>query len=507
MREEVVVQPPKALVKKRTRKRSALSKAGALQGQMLDLSLYISVPQSVGAIRLPTVDMSRTSTACLKDQFSISTPTVNPPGFASNDILIALYGQPGRSCMLFQSGLVNSTYVCSFSNFNNNTNWCLLNGAQIAPTQAIDSDWPLVGCSTVTSGAPHGPNMSIGSSKSLKYVFLNASDYIVVTSIASTVGNFTGYVELIMYQWNGKDCTPTLVSNNQLGITAGVGTMNIPPAGNGGWCALRAVQIVYVGGSLNATPQVTVSVNCVSTSGWMCIHPGDVDQGDNGDPNLIEDCRVDACALLVTNSTSVLNKQGTVNAARMRNIDFMSVGPSVLAKAGELYNGSAAKGVYTFKEFTHYAENYVNATLEISIGSNFVANTPTGIQFDLDYDDYYHFIRIVGDSHTPNTFTCGLVNALEFRTEIARYPKGVAVQNFMELVNARQAIASKPQWFYENPLHMMEIYEFMKNAARKAMKGVARVSPFVASIGSVFNPQAAPGLSMLNEAFQQLALL
>lgn len=472
--------------------------AGATREEKL-LAMAMGLPNEVGALRFPTKDAPRTAVMSALDQRTITASNSTLSPWTAGDVLVAFYGQPGRLAMVYASITSPSYYPLLFSGpSGQSSNWTLSTDV-IAGSIEPNSVWPLVATDTFTSGAYiHGKTMAVGMSAGVGYLWMNVNDAIGVVSAAGT-SNLVGTAVFEIHQWVGRD---TEVQVKQVNLTLSGGLV---PAGNlfiassNGYYAVHFMGYLVTSGSTTTATSVTLRLTCNATTGWTQVSMGDLDVNANGDPSIGEEVRVNACSMLLTNTTSILNRQGTVLAARVRANDFTSMSPAILAKVAEKYTGDAALGVYTFKEFSDYAEKFQNVV---------ITDSSKGLVYDLDMDDYFHFVQITcpNVATAANTFTLSFSTILEFKTDVARYAKDVSPLNEANLIAARKLINSRPEWFYENPLHASQIYDFIRNLGAKALRGAAYVAPAAAKVASMYNPAGAPGYEMLAQMLRGMVL-
>jgi len=460
-----------------------------------ELALAIALPDEYPSIRLPTVDYPRSSIATLSDQYSWTVPPVSPTslGFLSGSFIAALYGQPARSMMVWQS-LSTGAYDCSFDG-PNSSRWCIAPGD---PFLRSNGDyWPLV-TAAFRSGTspPHGRTMALGVSRGHNFVFLNNSDRINIEASGGPFGTLTGALNFSVWKWCGKEQSPTQATWASITVTAGtiVPTSIYTLSGNSGYFAVQfdSVQITS-GDAGTGNHELRVDVQCSANEGFALLHSPDVDPLSEGDVNMLTETRLNSSSLLMTNTTSVLNKQGTVIAARLRKVDVTQATFDMLTKAAEKYTGAAEKGVYTFKEFTEEASQFKSAYIRNLQG------TVTGLAFDLDVDDYYHLIYI--SANTANQFNVRHTGTYEYKTEVARYAKDVSPYAYTDLILARRLISSNPEWFYENPLHMADVYRFV----RRAVKFAGKYAGTAASVIQALAPQYGAPAGLAAAALQGFA--
>jgi hypothetical protein len=269
--------------------------------------------------------------------------------------------------------------------------------------------------------------------------------------------------------------------------------MNVFVAPSAGYYSLEVESLTIMSGS-NATNIGTNFLMVTGNSaGWQHIHLGDLDTTNSGDISLAEDARSVASSLLATNTSSVLARQGTVLAARLRGVDALDVTPTVLARSAEKYTGDAAKGVYTFLEFSTAREQFTSHV-----------QTDNFLSYNLDVDDYYHYMHITcpGWSSTPNTYTISFDSILEFKTDSSRYSKAVSQLDYTDLIAARRIVNANPDWFFENPQHMAALYNWISNKVGAVTRGARRYAGPVAGGLAVMDPARAPLYHLLGKMLQ-----
>jgi hypothetical protein len=460
----------------------------------------ITLPQECNPIRFPTVDSSRTSKASFMDQYTVTTNTAVWQSWPAGDLLFAFFGQPNRLSMHQVTLPSGSTSVYPLNFLNKATlssgltwylpiNWGSLAGATNLTTP-INADWPLLGA-TLTTGtvALHGTTMPFGTSREKKFIWADAG---TVLSIASTIPVSTGGANLYLSLYEWSDTIPAVVDEVAIPFNSGnvAGSTTYTFAASG-YYAFQATNFVLVGPTasvINNLSTITMTwTNTGPLACWGTHHLGDLDAGIGGDPTMGRKIRVNASSLLLTNTTAEIQLQGTVLASRINEVPFNQVTPAILARAAEKYTGKAANGVYTYKEFTPYAERYVQ-----------VVDNTSSLFFDLDYTDYYHFIQLSSTSFsaTPNTFTLSYSTMVEFQSDLSRHNKEVALaSDYQHLIMARAIVASSPQWFFENPTHLSTVMGWIRRGAQGVYNGARSYGPtFLSGMSSAF-PAYSPLLT------------
>lgn len=459
-----------------------------------DLAEAMVMP-CMAALRFPTQDMPRTSVTICTDQRNVSSPTVAYSSFPTGDLLIAFFGQPGRLAMIYgpiTSGGIGIWYFTPSS----------ATSAQAGPSKKIEipastTQTTPVGVwldpAAVALDVPiHGQTQTVGKQDNHTYLWLNTGDVINFSYQVSAVPN-QGTIMMRAVRYSGPNSPYEDIDKFSMGVTStGSGSYTHSSAAGyiafvvDGYSATTGTTGI-VAGSLLFTGVTTAYAGGV---GWMQVSLADCDPNAAGDMNMMEEARVNGASLLATNVSSALNRQGTVLAARMRQVPFWKVTPAMLGRAAEKYQGDAIHGCYTFFEFSDTRQTFVNC------------NTEYAAAFDLDYNDYYHFIELSCPAYAtaPNSYAIKFDTMIEYKTDIGRYGKATSEYTFQDLVAARRLINSQPVWFYENPTHAKQLYGLIKRALGGAWKVGKRIAPYALNAASAANPELAPLLQALKLA-------
>jgi hypothetical protein len=456
-----------------------------------DLAEAMTMP-CMAAVRFPTQDMPRTSVTVCTDQRNVSSPTVAYSSFPTGDLLIAFFGQPGRLAMIYgpiTSGGTGTWY------FTPSTATTIAPGltrrveipASTTQTSPVGMWLDPVG---VSADVPiHGQTQTVGKQDNHTYLWLNTGD-VVNFSYTVTAVPTQGTIMMRVVRYQGPNSSYEDIADFTMGVNiSGTGSYTHSSA---------AGYIAFVVDSYSASTGTTgilvgaLTFNSVTTAyaggvGWMQVSLADCDPNAAGDMNMMEEARVNGASLLATNVSSALNRQGTVLAARMRQVPFWKVTPAMLGRAAEKYQGDAIHGCYTFFEFSDTRQTFVNC------------NTDYAASFDLDYNDYYHFIELSCPAYAtaPNSYAIKFDTLVEYKTDIGRYGKATSEYTFQDLVAARRLINSVPVWFYENPTHAKQLYGLIKRALGGAWKVGKKIAPYALNAASAANPELAPLLQAL----------
>lgn len=452
-------------------------------------AMSIALPATNPAVRLPSVEMPRTSIMTLRDTMTLASPSgassIN--GFPSGNILFAYYGQPGRLAVHTKMADAASYYNCKFNNggyagSNNKVWWIWKNAIAGNYVQAVAQQWPFLGCdwNTTSNGQHHGLSLPAGVARSGNYIFMNVDDTL---KLYFSPNGMSGEITYTIVKYATETSPPgsfkTLKTSIPTATTTEVLTTFVNTEAGHYAVIVDSISTTTAGvGAGGCSVRVELLVpSSATTPKWANVVMGDVDPNNNGDLNVIESCRVNAAAFLISNTTAAISKQGTIIAARIRENFPYDLSSMMLARAKEKYNDLAEKGCYSFKEFSESEEVFKN-------------NADEGhLNYDLDYPGYYHFVSISnpGYATSPNSFTVSFDTTLEFKTDIARYASGVSMLQHGDLIEARRIINSNPSWFYENPLHMSDIYGFFMKGARLARQ----YGPAALDAAAILDPSRA----------------
>lgn len=494
-------QPKPSQVQQQHRQpaRNALARRVAGQPSAIaKLVLAIADPAGNPGVRLPTPEPTRTAVVTLRDQFDLTTPTGSAtPGHKAGDTVVAFFGQPGRSALVFSAaGTTQSAYNLVFletgaASAGESLTW-FWNVDPILGSLDLNKPWPLLGCSWNSGPDLHGKTMAPGSSKGVPYLFMNAGDNLDLIN-TTFGGTNAGTLNFEVYGWTGEDTPPALITSKAFTFTNGSITGGtLLACSTAGYYAVWFTGFAVTSGTVpKAGAYFRLYSPASSTGKWQQLSHKDIDPRAGGDPILVENVRVNGASCLLTNTTAVTAMQGTVIAARIRDGDATRITRETLSSKAEKYTGMAMKGCYTFREFSSVCEKYS----ENRCGSTGWYN------FSLDDVDYVYYIVVSDPNPTTaaNSFSLTFDSTLEFVADSQRYPKDVASGNFLDLMHARRVIAHKPEWFYENPLHMSDVYNLARNGMNAVARGVKTAAPYLGTAMSAVDPSRANLYSLLTK--------
>lgn len=183
---------------------------------------------------------------------------------------------------------------------------------------------------------------------------------------------------------------------------------------------------------------------------------------------LWENVRATATAALFTNVTSVLNKEGTVEAARVPKRTFPLLAPISWDFAAvhprDRYFGAMEKGFYAYTLADTRSEEFRDA-FDLVL----VASQPSGLPFTtFNYDsvEYGTIIRFSDiDAASKTILAVTLDRHIEFRTTSRLFPTDYSKFRLEDYHASQMALANMGTMF-ENPAHLATIGRMAVSAAR-----------------------------------------
>lgn len=507
----------RVVVRQAPRPRQALPKQRAPHFQDLPrkmgtnkLALAMALPSQHMGVRFPTRDMPRCSVVGGKDIFAVKNLNLSTNGWNQGDLVLHFYGQPGRNFVYNVSNSSAAGFVTHSYNvyFSSGDGWWTISPLAFAANESplvVNQFWPAIGArSSISPAGLHGPSLAVGMSGGISFFLMSETNYIYVNATTWT-STLVGYAFFEVYRYVGPGMPPILVYDKPITLVSG----NIPATSiyspgqtEAGYYALKLDRIESTSGAIGSSGNaISVNLNMTSSatpsrSIWSQVPMGELDSNGYGDTKIGESVRITGNSMLLTNTASMYNAAGTIVAARTKTPLFTDVTASTLSRAAEKYTNHSRLGVYTFKEFSESAEAFRTVVSE-KFGL---------LSFDLDYDDYVHTIQVGCNDpvNQPNTFELIVEYNAEFVTEAQRYVKGVSQLPFEALVEARRHINSKPEWFYENPLHMRDIYNWVMDKGAQAGRAMIRGAPKALQYAGMVDPSRAGAYSALAQLMSGL---
>lgn len=187
--------------------------------------------------------------------------------------------------------------------------------------------------------------------------------------------------------------------------------------------------------------------------------------------------RANAVAVLFSNVTAVLNKEGTVRATRVPMSTPMQLwgafenDPAFAAShPAETYWGPLEKGLYAYTLPDEATVRFRDCTVEIRSDAGVKAYLPA---FDLDGFQYASLIAFTDLTTGDSTLAVTVDSHLEFRTNSALFQLGFSATT-LEAEHVAQMACVRKGVFFENPTHMTAIAALIR-------QGLTAVAPVLRS--------------------------
>lgn len=452
------------------------------------LTEFLTTPHDAPLIRMPTVDMPRTAVIRLRDQLSVtgSTATGYGPTWGAGDMVYILYGQPGR---MLEYGPITPPSVGAYRiNFQPTVlgsaavdNWTLEN-VNLSGSLPHADMWPIAS-TTFESGTNYvgSKQRPIGKDQGINFVYLGNKEGLFITDATGT-STLTGSANFEVIRFQEDGVSPVAVIR-QCPLVGGLPTKPFGLVyGDGveaGYYAVRYLGITAASGS--STTPITIKMQIQLTVAGNPLFIQRYAPELDSDPTIGTLCRRTAASLLVTNTTSLNSRQGTVTAARLTGATYNTVTVGRMTTATEKYVGDAANGAYTYMSFSSTDEEFAEA----------VNRDYGGIFYSLTPPDYSHVVWTTNPSvaTAANSYAVSVDCVLEFMTDSQRYNMDVPHFAHGELIEARR-IANATPFFYENPLHMADITKFVRSAWNAVRRNAVPIADFVTAVQPAFGPAA-----------------
>lgn len=188
--------------------------------------------------------------------------------------------------------------------------------------------------------------------------------------------------------------------------------------------------------------------------------------------------RSNAVGVLLSNVTAVLDKEGTISAARIPVSAAVAAGTAGVWSASssgtyttvisnvhpqERYFGPMEKGLYCFTMPDQASEKFRDLRSDVSSLPNGAGLLP---RMHLDSFDYVSFVQLADLGGNGTTLAFTVDNHLEFRSSSMLFPVGFSTVPLEEYHASQMALASLGV-FFENPIHLATIAALARAAAAK----------------------------------------
>lgn len=301
----------------------------------------------------------------------------------------------------------------------------------------------------------------------------------------------TAYRYQVEYVYPNQDLKDVIVGSAAATISAGVFRASLNVAAPAGAVAFRVQALTVIttnnvthsGCLCGITSEVAASMTPITAPAIVngalvaVLVPasGPVEATSVSTP--WQSVRATAAAVLFSNVAAVLNKEGTINAARLATTSVNMFDTKSWADAigkvhpDDRYFGPLEKGIYTFTLPDGASDTFREVLMFENLA---VVGTQPVVAFDLDLIKYAHLISFDDlDAATgATTLAVTLDRHIEFRTTSVLFPTNYS-HVALETYHAAQMALVNKGVFYENPLHLSAIASMVSAA-------VKRLAPIVA---------------------------
>lgn len=457
------------------------SQGAALARQMALPSEYVEFS------RIPTVDMP--STAVLR---SVETSSIA----VKSDLTVVLYGQGGRMATVSplpyayakDGDTITTAYFLTKAGARA-TGQPLIPDAADGIMTYEGTEWfrpegftPETLPTNTTIGGTLRTQRPIAMSEGKAFIWIDVGERITlasqITPVAASTLPFVNPLRVTFYRWLGPQEPHRLAATTEFTSTADI---DLDVAGYYTWSYTFVEKVAATG-----QPSITVAIKAKTMS---LNRTAFLTASTLGEASVGDTARRTAASLLLTNNTAELKKGGNIVAARvLPNDDGVSDNTIDPGKKADKFVGAGAKGCYTYMDFDSDAEAFSQAFNN--------SGYPTCV---LDTNSYIHIIKVsppmeFGEYQSYQLTVTGL---FEFRTDSMLFQRSVPMMSHDALIEARR-VNNATMYFYENPLHMADIWRYIKGA----FNGMRRIAVPIGTAISTFNPELAPIAMPLAQALQ-----
>lgn len=476
----------------------------------LALARQMALPEGPNAslLRVPTVDMPPVAINCSQwtSTLTASTTTLDLSGYPvkSSELMVINYGQPGRAALVgpivsvAAQGAVTTTF-----------RYPTLGGAAVnasvtiqTSTEAMDPGsthtvlWDPVQVIDAVVPASGPKRRPLGRSRGRTYVYIDPNEQLLLTYKQGGVTVKPLHsIRVSLYQWGGPHEPHSRVAewhSSPIGESAGILTIT-----TSGWYTLDIVSSLADASTVSGEITLDVAIAAKVANPARMIHYWNETLAN---AEIGESCRRTCYTLLISNTTAQMYRSGTVVAGRMLNerfgnpvIDSETAGgyisSSSVALLNSKYTGQAAKGCFTYMDFDQEAEKFVT-------GVNQWGNPVC----DLDYRGFVNlevFSQMTLGAEVVANYLATFTMVTEFRTDNMMFAPTVSSLAHDALVEARRVNNTTP-YFYENPLHMGEIWTSIK----KGFAAFRKVAIPLGMAASTLFPEAGGVIMPIAHAIQ-----
>lgn len=454
-----------------------------------DLALSLVLPHEHKPVRFPVVPAALTS---LLNVMSAGTIPI-ADGTATRAFLCRDPAYP----LWIEKTFTSATFY--IESVGSPTTWNLTaraNAVMMLPVwDGVNADNapPVVNGIAITPGAMID-NGVIGNAPGTQAIFIPPGSQFCIRLFTGVAGGGTGIEFEICYQLGGEEFVSTVVASAN-----GGGFLFSGPAGgttpvNGvlsegiipyGMCHIRQMRTTATGPTANANPILQVGWASSGIVGSPTATPVKLFAPYGPPPEFGASTvpygrtRLNASAALFTNVSSVLNKEGTVLAGRLRpsvvdpwnfqTANLNAVHPSMR------YFGPLEKGLYTFTSPTGNDAGFADAWITMpSVAPSNPSARPLFNYKDIGMYNAMIFSDL-GSSSAGTQLAVSSYGHLEFESSSALFTPGVSYLT-LEHLHAAEVALLQFGHFHENPTH----WAIIAAAAKQALQIVGpMIAPYV----------------------------
>jgi len=196
--------------------------------------------------------------------------------------------------------------------------------------------------------------------------------------------------------------------------------------------------------------------------------------------------RTTAVAVLGTNVTQVLNKNGTILAGRL-NPNLVNAWEATTQTVAGLHPAEKAylpleTGFYTYCPPSTDLAFFADCTLNTSVGA------PNAPIFNLDNDALYNKLFLATTVNSQLAITTSW--HIEFRTTSSLFQVGLSAMT-LESLHAAQLVLAENGFFFENPEHDTLLGKVIRTAKKYAPEVVSSMNPMAGKLLKMVVNQAS----------------
>lgn len=307
---------------------------------------------------------------------------------------------------------------------------------------------------------------------SADYFYAPAGATVFCRFVASAA-QASGAIEVALMQWNAPGDESYWTSLTATFAASPAATTTAAVTSNGGWyrfCNGTVATALPTAANLNITCGWFTGGTYTAPAGSIAgIYPAGLVNEWSTTTVPFTNTRVTATGLLLSNVTKVLNKEGTVLAARLTpdQSAFSPIAAPISSRnVMEKFFGPLETGIYTYTSPTPESMNFSDAT---------TGSTGSYPSYCLNRLGMLNLVRMVDPSVADGTTMAYTVDwHVEFRTTSVLFPLGVTATPLEEFQASQVALALVGN-FFENPLHLPAIASLVGGAAQTVAKALGPV--------------------------------